>query len=168
MSAVSDEIARLAGLPTPALRAAWRRRYRTEAPASLSRDLLVRALAYKLQERAHGGLSQSAKRALHALAPTRAAARAAAAAPRARLKPGARLVRDWHGEAHTVFVLADGFAYRGQRYRSLTQIAKAITGVHWSGPRFFGVSERRRTPQQAASAARLADRVVARADHADG
>jgi hypothetical protein len=168
MSAVSDEIARLAGLPTRALRTAWCRHYRTEAPASLSRDLLLRALAYKLQERAHGGLSQLARRALRALAPTTAAARAAAAAPRVRLKPGVRLVRDWHGEAHIVLVLADGFAYRGQRYRSLTQIAKAITGVHWSGPRFFGVVGPRRASPKAASAIRVADSVVVEADHADG
>ena len=113
-------------------------------------------------------MNQSAMRALRALAPTTAAARAAAAAPRARLKPGARLVRDWHGEAHIVLVLADGFAYRGQHYRSLTQIAKTITGVHWSGPRFFGVIASRQTPQQAASATRVADRVVAGADHAEG
>jgi hypothetical protein len=168
-SAVSDEIARLVGLPARALRVEWRRHYRTEAPASLSRDLLVRALTYKLQKLAHGGLSQSARRALHALAPmTGAGSGAAAGAARAPLKPGVRLVRDWHGEAHIVLVLADGFAYRGQRYRSLTQIAKAMTGVHWSGPRFFGVFERRRASPKAASAIQMADGVVAEADHAEG
>jgi hypothetical protein len=58
--------------------------------------------------------------------------------------PGTRLVRDWHGIGHTVIVLEDGFEYAGERWKSLTAIAKAITGTHWNGPRFFGLSERRK------------------------
>ena len=57
------------------------------------------------------------------------------------MKPGTKLVREWHGHAHTVNVLEDGFEYRGERYPSLTRIARRITGVHWSGPRFFGLAK---------------------------
>jgi len=143
---VAEAIVRLEALPTHALRMEWRRLHRTDPPASLSRDLLRRALAHTLQERAHGGLSQSARRALlgHAV-PNPAAPDRATAAPRPMLRPGVRLVRDWHGETHSVLVLEDGFDYRGQRCHSLTGIAKTITGTHWSGPRFFGVSQPRRT-----------------------
>jgi hypothetical protein len=68
------------------------------------------------------------------------------------LKPGTKLVREWHGHAHTVSVLDDGFEYRGERYPSLTRIARRITGVHWSGPLFFGIGKRRRAVEGAAHA----------------
>ncbi len=118
---------------------AVRRHYRTAPPPSLSRDLLLRAIAYRLQEQAHGGLSQTTKRALQALARSAGSEGGQAPAPVAALKPGVRLVREWGGETHTVLVLPDGFEYQGGRYRSLTQIAKHITGAHWSGPRFFSL-----------------------------
>ena len=166
MADVAEAIARLADAPAHDLRVEWRRHHRTDPPPSLSRDLLLRAIAYKLQERAHGGLSQTAKRTLHALARTTGSGGDHAPGQVAALKPGVRLVREWHGQAHTVLVLQDGFDYQGQRYRSLTQIAKAITGAHWSGPRFFSGSvppPGRPRPGQAEKATALAN--SAEADH---
>jgi hypothetical protein len=67
------------------------------------------------------------------------------------MKPGTKLIREWHGHAHTVSVLDDGFEYEGERYPSLTRIARRITGVHWSGPLFFGISKRRRAVVEGAA-----------------
>jgi hypothetical protein len=144
MVAVQDELARLTGLPGHRLRIEWRRQFRSEPPAGMSRDLLLRAVTYKVQEHAHGGLSQAAKKMLRNLAgkiATDGATGALSLVP--TIKPGARLVRDWRGQAHSVLVLADGFEYQGDRYRSLTEIARQITGAHWSGPRFFGIASAR-------------------------
>ena len=112
-------------------------------------------IAYRLQEQRLGGLSREAKSILRQAARARAVASAGteaevgegAAATRSRLPaprkltPGTRLVRDWHGVGHTVTVLEQGFAYAGKQWRSLSAIAKAITGAHWNGPRFFGLSD---------------------------
>jgi hypothetical protein len=106
----------------------------------LSRDLLIRALAYKIQEQASGGPDAVLKRRLRRLAEQLAAGAALSEGTGTTLKAGARLVREWRGQAHTVTVVENGFDYDGQRFRSLSQIAKAITGVHWSGPRFFGLA----------------------------
>jgi hypothetical protein len=141
MSEVETEIGALGGLETDRLRIEWRRLYRTEPPPRLSRDLLVRAVAYKIQEQTHGGLAQAAKRRLRSLTRGLAARGHSAFDPGISLKPGAKLVREWHGQTHTVIVLEDGFEHDGCRYRSLTEIAKRITGVHWSGPRFFGLAK---------------------------
>ena len=136
-----SEIAGLADRPTHELRLAWRKSYRREPPVGLSRDLVIRALANKLQERAYGGPSASMKRRLTTLAGEFEKG-GLCLDPGVVLKTGARLVRQWRGHAHTVLVLDDGFEYEGQRYRSLTMIAARITGAHWSGPRFFGVTKR--------------------------
>ena len=108
---------------------------------SLSRDLLIRALAYDLQERAHGGASAGLRRRLRSLA-SASAKGALAVDPGIVLKAGTTLVRQWRGDTHTVLVRKDGFEHEGQRYRSLTVIAERITGAHWSGPRFFGLTKR--------------------------
>jgi hypothetical protein len=136
-----SEIAGLANRPTHELRLAWQKLYRREPPVGLSRDLMIRALADKLQERNHGGPSLALKRHLNTLAGGFEKDRLSLD-PGVVLKTGARLVRQWRGRAHTVLVIEDGFEYDGQRYRSLTMIAARITGAHWSGPRFFGVTKR--------------------------
>ena len=140
----------LEALPTADLRIEWRRLYRATPPTRLSRDLLTRGVAYRLQEQAHGGLSLSTKRRLHSLSEGADQRGGSAAAPAIALKPGTKLVREWHGHAHTISVLDDGSEYQGERYHSLTRIARRITGVHWSGPLFFGISKRRRTVSGAA------------------
>src|ERR1700687_2215538 len=110
-----------------------------EPTAGSSRDLMLREIAYKMQERAHGGLTPAIRRRLRALAEEIEANGAEALASVPLLKPGTRLLREWGGKTHTVIVLDDGFEYAGERHQSLTQIARRITGAHWSGPRFFGL-----------------------------
>ena len=103
------------------------------------RDLLIRGIAYRIQEIQHGGLGKSTRRKLKTLAKMFRTEGRVAPDPGLSLKPGARLVREWHGRTHTVTVTEDGFEYGGRMYPSLTKIAKKITGAHWSGPRFFGL-----------------------------
>ena len=120
------------------LRREWRRLYRSEPPR-VSRDLLIRGISYRLQEIQHGGLGKSTRRKLKTLAKMFQTTGRVALDPGLSLKPGARLVREWHGRTHTVTVTEDGFEYAGTSYPSLTKIAGKITGAHWSGPRFFGL-----------------------------
>ena len=124
------------------LRTEWRKLYSAEPPRRLSRDLILRAIAYRLQERAHGGLGLATERRLNALAEELEAKGTAHFDAAIVLKPGTKLVREWHGRTHTVMVTEDGFEFDGQRYRSLTRVARLITGVHWSGPVFFGLKQR--------------------------
>ena len=139
---VADLAAKLAALSEMAavdLRAEWRRLYRAHPPKRVGRHLLELGVAWKLQERAYGGLSTAMKRRLADLAKTMDE-RGDLAKPRSvTLKPGAKLVREWRGATHDVLVLEDGFQWRGQRWRSLSAIAREISGAHWSGPRFFGL-----------------------------
>jgi len=142
-SEIEAKIAGLLDRSTQELRLAWRKLHRTEPPFGMSRDLLIRSLAHELQQRAHG----SPNRALHRRLQTLAAASergARAVDSGVVLKAGSTVVREWRGHTHTVLVGENGFEYEGQRYRSLTVIAERITGTHWSGPRFFGVTRRAR------------------------
>ncbi len=138
--AVAVKLRALAEMNQAALRAEWRRLYRANPPKRVSRDLLMLGVAWKVQERAYGGLGATAKRRLAGLAKTLDQDGDVTRGRVARLKPGARLVREWRGETHAVIVLDDGFEWRGQRWRSLSVIAREITGAHWSGPRFFGLN----------------------------
>ena len=133
-------LSRLAELSGEDLKTEWARRHGAPVP-NLSPDLLRLGIGYKLQEVRLGGLGRSTRAFLRQRASRLAEPEAKGSLPR-KLTPGARLVRDWHGVGHTVMVLEDGFEYGGQHWRSLTAIAKAITGVHWNGPRFFGLSKR--------------------------
>jgi hypothetical protein len=127
---------------TPQLQVEWHRLYRADPPTRLSRDLLLRGVAHRLQEREQGGLSIGLKCRLDALAAELDAKGMSEFAPAAVLKPGTRLVREWHGRAHAVIVLENGFEYQGERYPSLSRIATLITGTRWSGPVFFGLKKR--------------------------
>jgi Protein of unknown function (DUF2924) len=140
---LDGEIAGLVNRSTEELRRAWQTLHHTGPPLGLSRDLIIRGLADKLQQRAHGGPSRALERRLRTLA-AEFAKGARSFDPDIVLKTGATLVRQWRGHTHTVLAREDGFEYEGQRYRSLTVIAERITGAHWSGPRFFGVSKRAR------------------------
>jgi hypothetical protein len=139
MTPLVSEIAALDGLAAHDLRIAWRRFYRDKPPRCLSRDLMIRAIAYRMQERAHGGLAPATRRRLRSLVGEIETKGTSAFDPGIALKPGARLVREWGGRMHTVVALENGFDYDGERYPSLTKIATLITGAHWSGPRFFGL-----------------------------
>jgi hypothetical protein len=170
-SAVSEQLARLQTLDGGALWEEWRRLYRAEPPP-ISRDLRVRALAYRIQELACGGLSRAVLRRLGAA--INSPSPAAAGPPRPLVKPGARLVREWHGRTHVVVVADDGFDFGGKRYRSLTQIAREITGARWSGPRFFGLTGRSakavtktHAAELAGAAAEKIEDLRARRDHGD-
>ena len=139
-TSVEAEIAGLLDRPTEELRLAWRELHRSGPPRGLSRDLLIRALAYDLQERAHGGASAALRRRLQRLAGASENARSVNTGIVPRI--GTTLLRAWRGRTHTVMVREDGFEYEGHRYQSLTVIAERITGAHWSGPRFFGLTKR--------------------------
>ncbi len=138
--AVGVRLGAVNGMEYHALRAEWRRLYRQEPPKRVSRDLLILGVGWKIQEQAHGGLSAASKRRLAELARDLDRDGDIARARIERLKPGAKLIREWQGESHRVTVLEEGFEWRGERWRSLSVIAREITGTHWSGPRFFGLN----------------------------
>ena len=133
---------RLAELPLEGLKVEWARYYGAPAP-NMSADLLRMGIGYKLQAQRLGAVKRSTGSLLRQIAATPNEDRATKPMPR-KLTVGTRLVRDWHGTGHTVIVLDEGFEYNGQRWRSLTAVAKAITGTHWNGNRFFGLTEPRK------------------------
>ncbi len=112
----------------------WTALYGTPPPPRTSRSLMIRAVAYRLQERAFGGLAASTRRLLAAQAPC-----ARRRLPSREVRPGTVLLRDWQGVTHQVTVTAGGVLYRGERHRSLSAVARIITGSRWSGPLFFGL-----------------------------
>jgi hypothetical protein len=139
-SDVADRLVRLETLDLSAMRQEWRRLYRAEPPR-LSRDLMMRALAYRIQEIAFGGLSKATLRRLASLAAEFESDGRIAPSAQPRIKPGARLVREWRGRTHAVIVTEDGFEFEGKLHRSLTSVAREITCAAWSGPRFFGLTK---------------------------
>ncbi len=136
---LARRLAELESASTAELRARWERAFKRPAPRRISRDLLLRALTYHVQEQAEGGLSKATRRRLAKLAGLNGENREPISPPILQLKPGSRLIREWRGEVHRVTVLEEGFDWRGNRYASLSQIARAITGARWSGPLFFGL-----------------------------
>jgi Protein of unknown function (DUF2924) len=134
-----DQLAALTRLDRTGLYAAWRRLHRSHPPKKLSRDLLELAIAWKLQERALGGLNAVTRRQLDELARTLASGSNPARARKVRPRPGARIIRHWGGETHEVMVVENGFLWRDRTWNSLSVIAREITGARWSGPRFFGL-----------------------------
>jgi Protein of unknown function (DUF2924) len=140
--AIERELDRIQSLGVAELRLEWQRLYHSPPP-KISRDLLVLAVGYRLQEIEHGGLGKSTRRKLQTIAKGLRATGRVDPIPSLSLKTGARLLREWHGRTHAVTVTEDGFDYAGTTYPSLTKIATKITGTHWSGPRFFGLSARR-------------------------
>ena len=145
----SPRIALLNELTAQQLRDEWRRLHRGQPPR-LSRDLLIRTIAYRMQELAYGGLSTT-QRKLAVLSKELKLKGAVVVTPNLSLRPGARLVREWHGRTHTVIVTENGFEYAGEVFPSLTKIAHAITGAHWSGPRFFDLIRKRASNGQSQS-----------------
>jgi len=136
---MAREIAALQALETPNLRVRWEGAFKRPALKRISRDLLLRALAYHVQEQAEGSLSKVALRRLASLAVPQGNGKRSPRVAARRPRPGTRLIREWRGEVHQVSVLDGGFDYRGERYASLSQIARTITGTRWSGPLFFGL-----------------------------
>ena len=139
MSWLDDDIAALAEIPPAQLREPWETMEGSPAPA-LAPPLLRRLLAQRLQERRHGGLPALVRRELLRIAEGEPAQPLPQARP--QLAPGTRLVREWNGRTITVEVHDDGFRHAGRNWRSLSEIARHVTGAHWSGPRFFGLTDR--------------------------
>jgi hypothetical protein len=137
---LATEIEALDSLDLCPLRQRWQELYGTAAPACMSQQLLVQAVAYQIQVQVYGGLGQSTRKRLtsHDGKPN--------GKPRRKLhrryKPGTQFLREWQGRTHKVTATDDGgFLYRGTAYRSLSKVARAITGTHWSGPAFFGLND---------------------------
>jgi len=140
---VLKQIDELNGMSMADLRKRWADLMGTD-PGRLGRKYLMRRLAYRIQELAFGGLSKESRKQLEAAAngkPAKSAKRRKHG--KTILSTGTRLLREWHGERYEVIVEADGFRYNGKVYRSLTAVARAITGQHTSGNLFFGIQRRR-------------------------
>jgi len=136
ISSSEDFGAALAGLERASrdrLTEHWSEYFGAAPPPRTSRSLMIRAVAYKMQERVIGGLSAATRRLLCAEEP-------APVRRRRGLRPGTVLIREWHGIAHQITIVGQGVIYRGEHHRSLSEVARLITGARWSGPRFFGVT----------------------------
>ena len=165
------DLAAVSGLDTEALRLRWTELYGTAPAPRISRDLLIRGVAFRVQEEALGGLGKSSRRQLQRLA---IALRAGGPIPGVRdqsFKPGTRLIREWKGQVHEVVIAGDTYLWCGKTYHSLSQIARAITGTRWSGPRFFGLEAGQRTGRQVtqpATAAQVARPAPSQSGSIDG
>jgi len=133
MAKIEDRLAVLMTMPAAALRQEWERVYSSPAP-SISDDLLRHGIAYRIQERARGGLSRAAASALRCSGNT-----TTPTVMRPTLKPGTQLIRSWNGRTISVLVQEQGFLFDGEHHSSLSAIARQVTGTSWSGPRFFGL-----------------------------
>ncbi|MBM0207500.1 DUF2924 domain-containing protein [Micromonospora sp. STR1s_5] len=133
------DLARIGSMDLAGLRARWRKVFGRAAPEGLPRSLLQRVLAHRVQVDALGDLDRETVRALDRLARGEGDL---PAPERPGTKPGTLLVREWEGNLHRVMVLEEGFAWNGQRFESLSKVARAITGTTWNGPRFFGLRQK--------------------------
>lgn len=143
-SAISAQIASLSSMNKPELLAVWASNFPHPPPVTLRRDLMVPILAYRIQEREYGGLSNSARKKLREIAKSLPPGKLAGGRRPSGLHSGTRLVRTWKGEVHEVEAFTGSYIYRGKQYNNLSQIAREITGTRWSGPLFFGTKERKR------------------------
>ncbi|HEX3942940.1 MAG TPA: DUF2924 domain-containing protein [Rhizomicrobium sp.] len=145
---IETEIARLRDLNLEGLKLRWRTEFGRMAPA-LSKSLLLRLLAYRLQAQVFGDLSQATRRMLETLTSEPSGKDKQAPVPlpdRNQLMPGTVLIREHNGHQHHVMVAEGGFAWDGKTYPSLSKVACAITGTKWNGPRFFGLREKALAP----------------------
>src|SRR6266404_3651463 len=137
--ASKEALSRLLQLDISELRERWCRLYKADTSPRLSRELLIRAVSHRMQEVALGGLRPELQRQLHQIALELKQTGAATTRLRSQLKPGTRLMRAWRSRTYEVLVLDDGFSWQGTDYRSLSAVARKITGTAWSGPLFFGL-----------------------------
>ena len=141
---VARDIDNLRTLDARSLRDRWKELYGTKAPRCARPSLMVRAIAYKLQENAFGGLKSSVRRLLEKGAEDAFARRPIKIQRRPKIGAGTVLLREWHGTTHQVTITEGAVQYRGKRYSSLSEVARIITGCRWSGPRFFGLKSTRK------------------------
>lgn len=137
---VEADTASLADHDLDTLKANWVKLFGVPPPHRIRQDFLRRAIAYQIQVNAYGGLKPVTKRRLKRIVKELNAGRPALQQPSPVLGPGTKLMREWQGRIETVEVKEDGFAWAGDHYESLSAVACAITGTHWSGPRFFGLA----------------------------
>lgn len=133
-AAIEAEVDQIRSLGIDALRNRWRITFGATPPKGLTKDILGRMIAYRIQENAFGGLDPATKKLLDRLARGEKPNEM-----NRRLKPGTVLVREYQGERHTVTIVSDGFLWHEKTYSSLSSIAQEITGTKWNGPRFFGL-----------------------------
>jgi hypothetical protein len=138
-ASLAEEIASLPKADIKNLRDRWKTLYAKAPSVQIGRSFLVRAIAYRLQEQAFGGLKPATRRGLARIADEAATTNSPKRRQLRKAETGTILVREWQGNAHRVTVLNEGVAFNGKRYRSLSQVAHEITGSRWSGPRFFGL-----------------------------
>ena len=146
-TSVEDEIAHLRGLDLKGLRSRWQSVFQRTPPAHLTRHLLFAIIAYRIQADRFGDLDHETKQVLDRTVaketgPVTSARLASFDQKRTELSPGTVLVREWDRQSQRVMVMADGFAWNGQTYASLSKVALAITGTKWNGPRFFGLRDK--------------------------
>lgn len=143
MSKVDEMLEGIEAMDLQTLRDQWEELYRVEFPRAMSKELLRLAVAYKIQEREFGGLSRRTSLRLRAFSNSNSVNISAVSS--SQLKPGTKLLREWNGKVHEVSSLENSrYAYAGRIWKSLSEIAREITGVRWSGPRFFGTKVRRK------------------------
>lgn len=142
-SGIVNRVEALKNIDIDALRSEWKRVFRSPPPKRISRSLLELGIAWKIQEAAAGGLSRKAQRRLDQMVEEIESIGTVEASRTVGVKPGSHLVREWRGATHDVMVLEDGFEWKGRIWRSLSEIAREITGTRWSGPRFFGLEKPR-------------------------
>ena len=153
-AALEAEIARLPDLGHDELRKRWKLLFGRPAPKSLRRKFMARAVAYQTQVAAYGGLSAATKRRLREIAMAVSNGDRTGVFSGVQIKPGTQLVRQWQKTTHTVMVLDEGFALDGRTYKSLSAVAKAITGTKWNGYAFFGIKRATRANKAAAGSKR--------------
>lgn len=133
--------AQLSSMKKKELWALWKQLFKRTTPPQIRRELLIRILAFRIQEQVYGGLRVETRKRLRDLARQFAVNPNAEIPGVSRIKPGTRLIRVWQGQSHHVTVLEQGYSYAGKHYSSLSQIARLITGTRWSGPLFFGLKK---------------------------
>ena len=145
-----DNLDALETLNVEQLKALWIKLYRCAPPGRARASLMIDCLAYRIQELAFGGLALSTRTRLRKIAADIRDGKQIALVTELRIKAGTRLLREWGGVTHVVEATDDGFTYRDQRFKNLSEIAGVITGSRWSGPLFFGVKKRKSTAKAAA------------------
>ena len=138
---LENDITRLKGLNLHQLRQYWESRLGGAPPPLRRTEILRRLLACKLQEKSLGGFSPAARKKLRKIAGSASRNPVPELPQGARLKPGTVMTREWQGKIHQVRVLDEGFEHGGERFASLSEVARRITGTHWSGPLFFGLKK---------------------------
>ncbi len=149
---VSERLKTLPAMSKIGLSRLWEELFNKPVPERIRKELMVRILAYRIQEQAFGGLSPKTRRRLDQIAGALGKNQNAAISNMARSKPGTRLIRSWQGRTHTVTIEESGYQYQGRQHRSLSEIARHITGTQWSGPLFFGLKSRKLAVKEGANA----------------